>query len=444
MHYFRSSFILLLSMCCKVIVAQTPVVSIYDNNKYLKAYMEASEQYHTSESTTSLYDAQIDANGNKKNVANKKYYEYGKKNDFSGGLQLTWTHAWTATSVKEVRITVGRKSDYSDAITYTLSSRTSYLLGNLLPGQHYYYKVEEVKKTTSEISLRKSGDFTTTGLARLITVDGVDNVRDVGGWPTQFGYPVRYGLLYRSAQFDAFPEGSQIYVPTITQQGLFTVRQVCGINAELDIRGDGQLTSCLGEDVDFKSFAQGGEAMPFFGKGMTMPEKAMLLAEQLQWMIDEMKKGKVVDFHCTFGADRAGTTALVIEGLLGMAPADIDRDYELTSLYGSHRQRSASYYREMYDIAQSFAPDGDLAQGFYNFWLSLGISANDLDYFRNHMLGFYLPYVIKKIIGQVEATAETQTIEPAGWSSDGITPGDLNGDGKINVADIIKYHRDNK
>lgn len=415
---------------------------MYANNKYLAKYMEDSGLQYTEENTFSLFDKSPEG----KNQANKVYYEYGKKFDFSGGLKITWTHLNATSDILENRITVSQNKDYSNAVVYRVAPKSSesFIIGNLLPDRIYYYKVEEVSKS-NVVSKRKSSYFKTQGQERFITVDGVDNVRDLGGWPTSFGLPVRYGLLYRSAQLDAMTisDDHSSYMPTITEQGIYTMREVCGINAELDIRGDGVPASCLGADVDFKSFSQGGEAMPFFAAGMS--QKYLLFAEQLQWIIDEMKKGKVVDFHCTFGADRAGSTALLIEGLLGMSTVDIDRDYELTSLYGSHRQRSANYYRAMYDSVRTIphcAPELSLTQCFYQYWNHIGISTNDLDYFINHMLGYYTPYVRKKILGQVEASSKEKVTEPTGWSIDDITPGDYSGDKKINVGDIIKYQKE--
>lgn len=50
-------------------------------------------------------------------------------------------------------------------------------------------------------------------------------------------------------------------------------------------------------------------------------------------MIDAVTHREPVYFHCTAGADRTGTLACVLEGILGMNQSDIDKDYELTCFY---------------------------------------------------------------------------------------------------------------
>ena len=53
----------------------------------------------------------------------------------------------------------------------------------------------------------------------------------------------------------------------------------------------------------------------------------------LRCVIDAVTHREPVYFHCTAGADRTGTLACVLEGLLGMSQSDIDKDYELTCFY---------------------------------------------------------------------------------------------------------------
>ncbi|MBO7515848.1 MAG: serine hydroxymethyltransferase, partial [Lachnospiraceae bacterium] len=52
---------------------------------------------------------------------------------------------------------------------------------------------------------------------------------------------------------------------------------------------------------------------------------------ELQWIIDELKAGKPVYYHCQNGADRTGTMGFLIVALLGMGESDLAKDYELTT-----------------------------------------------------------------------------------------------------------------
>lgn len=144
------------------------------------------------------------------------------------------------------------------------------------------------------------------------------NVRDLGGWACDGG-TVKYGLLIRGGRIAA------------TDRAVLVGE--LGVQHEIDLRGkegrdpsDGDVAteSPLGSDVWF-----------------TIADKAAsyALAPVATWqlylrcVIDAVTHREPVYFHCTAGADRTGTLACVLEGLLGMSQSDIDKDYELTTFY---------------------------------------------------------------------------------------------------------------
>ena len=144
------------------------------------------------------------------------------------------------------------------------------------------------------------------------------NVRDLGGWACDGG-TVKYGLLIRGGQIAAADRA--VLVGEL------------GVQHEIDLRGkegrdpsDGDVAteSPLGSDVWF-----------------TIADKAASYAltpvetwqTYLRCVIDAVTHREPVYLHCTAGADRTGTLACVLEGLLGMSQSDIDKDYELTTFY---------------------------------------------------------------------------------------------------------------
>lgn len=144
------------------------------------------------------------------------------------------------------------------------------------------------------------------------------NVRDLGGWACDGG-TVKYGLLIRGGR--------------ITAADRAVLVGELGVQHEIDLRGkerrdpsDGDVAteSPLGSDIWF-----------------TIADKAAsyALAPVATWrlylrcVIDAVTHREPVYFHCTAGADRTGTLACVLEGLLGMSQSDIDKDYELTCFY---------------------------------------------------------------------------------------------------------------
>ena len=50
-------------------------------------------------------------------------------------------------------------------------------------------------------------------------------------------------------------------------------------------------------------------------------------------------------FHCTYGRDRTGTLAFMINGLLGVSRKDLYRDFELTFLSGKSGSKKSGKKR---------------------------------------------------------------------------------------------------
>ena len=67
----------------------------------------------------------------------------------------------------------------------------------------------------------------------------------------------------------------------------------------------------------------------------------------------------MIYFHCHGGADRTGTLAFLLEGLLGVSESDMAKDFELTTYSNSiHRRNSEGgwFYKPMVKYIRSFAP----------------------------------------------------------------------------------------
>lgn len=138
------------------------------------------------------------------------------------------------------------------------------------------------------------------------------NVRDLGGWSCDGG-TVRYGLLFRGGEVTAADRG--VLVGEL------------GIRHDLNLRGSAEATwtvSPLGADVHFTK----ADAYNWYALDNTEAWRI-----NLRCVFDAVTHGEPVYFHCWAGADRTGTLACVLEGLLGMSQSDIDKDYELTCFY---------------------------------------------------------------------------------------------------------------
>jgi len=298
--------------------------------------------------------------------------KYGSKLYWPGGKEVTWTPTAQPADIAEIRVTLSYNPDYSYNIVYHPEqvSASSYVIRNCYPNCTHYYKVEEILKNGT-VTRVASGAFRTVGQVRMMQVLNCKNVRDMGGWPTSFGVPVNYGLLYRSANLDM-----------ITAKGRHDFAEVMGVGAELDLRHEVKLTkSKLGQGKDYLRLKHTAGI-----NGLKSHNDVFVT--DLKWIIARLREGKSVDWHCAIGCDRCGTVSFLIAGLLGVDEVGLSRDYELSSLsYSKKFKRVRGHLKGMINYIRTFGDTGDnLQQCFYKYWLKIGMSAEQLDYFIGVMI----------------------------------------------------------
>lgn len=202
------------------------------------------------------------------------------------------------------------------------------------------------------------------------------NVRDLGGWACDGG-TVKYGLLIRGGRISATDRAVLV--------GQF------GVQHEIDLRGkegrdpsDGDVAteSPLGGDV---WFTIADKAASY---ALTPVETWQLY---LRCVIDAVAHREPVYFHCTAGADRTGTLACVLEGLLGMSQSDIDKDYELTTFYSGSgtdalaRRRNESDWKRLINAINAVSGD-TFRDKCVHFAVGVcGMSMADINAFRAAM-----------------------------------------------------------
>lgn len=298
--------------------------------------------------------------------------KYGKKLHWPQGKKVKWNATTPASSIKEIRITASENKDYSDAYTFNPDNmtETSYEIRNLLPNRTYYYKVEEFLNDGT-VNEKAHGVFRTVGQVRMIQIRNNANIRDIGGWDTQYGYPVKYGRLYRSGSLERS-----------TANGRHDLVDNLKVVAELDLRHEiNRKSSCLGSDIDYLRITHTAGL-----KGIKDHQSDYL--KDLKWIIEKLRDGKNVDWHCAIGCDRCGTVSFLIEGLLGLDEVDLSRDYELSTFSLSKtNKRVRGHLKSMINYIRTFGDEDDnLAQCFYKYWLKIGMSKAELDYFLDVML----------------------------------------------------------
>ena len=285
--------------------------------------------------------------------------------------------------------------NYLAAVTYDPSDYSTSQIANYAPataiasnykpigqeagGVTHYNEVPNVP--TPFASGGKAGTLTPLDTLRWIRTRDSSaeawNVRDIGGWACDGG-SVKYGLLIRGGRITA--EDRDVLVGEL------------GVQHEIDLRGkegrdpsDGDVAteSPLGGDVWF-----------------TIADKAASYALTpvatwqlyLRCVIDAVTHREPVYFHCTAGADRTGTLACVLEGLLGLSQSDIDKDYELTCFYSGTgtdalaRRRNETDWKGLINAIKSVSGDTFRDKCVHFAVGTCGMTMADINAFRAAMI----------------------------------------------------------
>ena len=298
--------------------------------------------------------------------------------------------AWTATPAKELAIT-GYTVEIQDCdnryATLTFDTATPTLdVYNLCIGTEYLWRVtahyENGKTSTSGWSY-----FATEDVApRNLYVDGITNVRDLGGWHTTDGGRVRQGMIFRCGRLNE-SERPDVVIE-ITEAGIDMMRNVLGIRSEIDLRmpnkhdteTGGITSSPLGEDVNYYNCPLDWDQGNYMTYNLASVKKFFELAS------DESNYPFI--FHCNIGTDRTGMFAFLINGLLGVAEEDLYRDY-LFSNFGAinNHARTLSNIQNNYLKTINQYPGATLSERIENCLLDLvGVPQEQLDAIRDIMM----------------------------------------------------------
>lgn len=305
---------------------------------------------------------------------------------------------WKSDTVKgSCLFHISESEDFSEEYTVTVKGKWAATF--LIPGRTYYYKITK-DEYSSVVDSFKVVDLPT----RFLTVAGGWNIRDIGGWMASGGKKVSYGKLYRGAKLGTG------FISTASSSGKsFFINQL-GMKSEIDLRApgkddDGQETCLWDMDAPYlKTPLTGYHIVPQTAWYDTRIKESM--RKIFAHLADE--NNYPMYFHCNLGADRTGTLAFLLNGVLGVSYEDLAKDFELTSFTLSGRRwrsnimdgvftedgimqnDSDNYvaFAKMYSLMMDhYDVDGTLAAAIENYLISFcEVEKTYIDAFKQIML----------------------------------------------------------
>ena len=259
------------------------------------------------------------------------------------------------------KVLIGKRADLSDARTWYLKTtktdkasgrekkaegakavqKIEIPMANLEVATKYYWKVvcrgscgfgcspKHGCKECKRLVETGVSDFVTEDFApRWIEIEGrVGNFRDFGGRLGLGGRRVRQGLVYRGQGLnDNSVTGETQGRNRLTVEDVRYLTGTLGIKTDLDLRGYGEVVdmteSPLGAGVTFINNSSSCY------RGIFDEQGKKVMAKNFRVFCD--RKNYPVYFHCIGGADRTGSLAYVMNGVLGVDRHLLETDWEST------------------------------------------------------------------------------------------------------------------
>lgn len=242
---------------------------------------------------------------------------------------------------------------------------------------------------------------------RELSIEGMSNVRDLGGLPTRDGKKVKAGVVVRSDNPKGMTEQGHIDLMTVVGP-----RTMIDLRIEVEVEHDGY--TIKDESVTVVNFPM----LPLSGVTPAQIEAGAFdnLIDDYMGQI-EINADSVLSalriiassdqhpilFHCTAGKDRTGIVSAMLLDILGVEHETIAADYHLTTenmLPIIERIRNAPVYKEnglAFAPAWIFSSDPETMLAFLErmtakygsaegWALQHGLTQAEIDAIREHLL----------------------------------------------------------
>jgi protein-tyrosine phosphatase len=179
---------------------------------------------------------------------------------------------------------------------------------------------------------------------RRLPLDGAGNFRDLGGYETQDGRCVKWGVIYRSGHLNNLTQNDLKHIQNLGIKSISDFRGPSEAAAEPDRIPDGISNSAYPVDVacsDLKTrihaVIRGESEMDAFAYLTKVNRKFVTDYSGVfgRWLRDLAGNPDLLPqvFHCTAGKDRAGFASAILLMILGVPEDIVMTDYLKTNTY---------------------------------------------------------------------------------------------------------------
>lgn len=292
-----------------------------------------------------------------------------KEQSHPNAITFEWDYVAEKSDANEYVLAISENADMSNAIIYK-TTEENVSVYNLKIATKYYWTVTLGEKTSMIY------EFTTDDIApRNLYVDGVTNVRDIGGWVTENGTRTKQGLICRCARLnESVDNGSGII---ITENGKNVMLNNLGIKTEIDVRraekGEtgGLTASPLGGTVKYLNF-------PMDHANDILNDNKAEIINFFETLANEENYPMII--HCSVGCDRTGMLIFMVNALLGVSEEDLIRDYMFSNFADVDNKRKVETIKSTAYYQAITSAEGDtLSEKAYNCLSDFGVPTEYLD-----------------------------------------------------------------
>jgi len=248
-------------------------------------------------------------------------------------------------------VQLAEDSSFTDPLVYSVSRSYSVSLKNFKIGTNYYWRVSDSASNYSSSTVHQ---FTTSDTKiRNLSVDGVTNVRDIGGYSSKLGGKVKQGLYYRGGRLNT-GSGDTIEL-NVTKSGLKTLTEELKIKTEIDLRMN------LATNKENEIASMDNTAIPEINYinipiDYNVSDMALSAKKEIGSVFKLLSDSNnyPVYLHCSIGTDRTGLVSYLLGTLLGVDNFDLYKDYLFSNFGKIGSNRTVSKIKEYQKDLRSY------------------------------------------------------------------------------------------